>query len=237
MTFLQKTKPSKSGKRMLHNHLRRVNPEFKWEIANPCGDISHLSHYDTEGICEVMQPMVSINMVDSQWKLDESTYKELGQLIDPQFLQQKVRADVLNGLNFSKWTNLVSTQTFPEKNIMEFLINSSEFEKNRIRYVMSAMFDQWEEIGQDMDLNFQERALMLLWTGNLRLHCTCPSFLWWGYQYLMTTMDSAVIPVVITPDVRNPSQRGIVCKHLNRLLRVLPFYSGDISSEMKRQFG
>ena len=94
---------------MLHNHLRRVDPEFKWEIGNPCGDISHLSHYDAEGICEVMQPSVSIDMTNSKWKLDEFTYKELGELIDPGFLQQQVRADVLNGLNFSGWTNIAST--------------------------------------------------------------------------------------------------------------------------------
>lgn len=222
---------------MRHSHLHQADPEFKWEIVNPCGDISHLSHYDIEGICEIRQPMVSINLTESKWKLNEMTYKELGELIDPNFLSQQVRAEVLNGLNFSKWTNIAANQTFPEKNIMEFLINSSEFDQNRIRYVMSAMFDQWDDIGQDMDLNFRERALMLLWTGNLRLHCTCPSFLWWGYQYLVTAVDSAIAPVVIQPDVRNPAQRGIVCKHLNRLLRVLPFHNADIASEMKRQFG
>lgn len=231
---------------MLHNHLcQHATPEFKWEIANPYGDISPLSHYDIEGICGVRQPFVSLNLTTSEWKLNESTYKELAQLVDPNFLSQQVRASELSGLTFRKFTNRASTFVSPSKNIMEFLINSSKHSENRVRYVMSAMFDEWEELGQDVDFDFKERSLMLLWTGNLKLHCTCPSFLWWGYQYLCTAMDSAIVPISITPGTyddepwrrRNWQQRGIVCKHLNRLLQALPFYSGTIAKEMRRQFG
>lgn len=160
--------------------------------------------------------------------VNETTYKELGQLIDGNFLNQKVRADQLTGIRYVG---------FKPDDIMNFHVNSSEHASNRIRYTNSIQFDQWEEIGTDPDFNFMERARLLLWVGDIRVHCTCPSFLYWGYQYMCTVMDAAVYPEERFPRERNPAERGIVCKHLNRVLRVLPFHNAQIASELKRQFG
>lgn len=160
--------------------------------------------------------------------LNEATYKELGQLVDGNFLSQHVRAEELDGIRFVG---------FEPEGVMNFHVNSSKHTKNRIKYTNSIQFDEWEEVGSDPDLNFVERARMLLWVGNIRLHCTCPSFLYWGYQYMCTVLNAAIYPEERFPRERNPGERGIVCKHLNRVLRVLPFHSGEIAREAKKQFG
>ena len=209
---------------MQFNQLRENKPNFRWYLEN--NHAPDLKLYDIEETCRVLQPGAWIDMKEYS-ALNEATYKDIASLIDPNFLNQKVRADALKGLGLSGF----------EQNIMQFLINSSKFEENRIRYSCSVLFDQWDEIGQDPDFNFVERARMLLWVGDIRLHCTCPSFLYWGYQYILSVLDASIYPERRTPSIRNPGDRGSVCKHLHRVMKVLPFYSGEIASAMKRQFG
>lgn len=160
-------------------------------------------------------------------QLHETTYRELVQLIDGNFLNQRVRADALKGIELEGFTD----------NTMHFTIESSEIVKNGIRYNLDVQFDQWDEVGNDPDFNFAEKARLLLWVGDVRMSCSCPSYLYHGYQYLLTAMDAAIHPEERPPHVKNPDQRGIVCKHLSRLLRHLPFYSGQIATELKNQFG
>lgn len=206
------------------NQLREDKPNFRWQLENY--NAPDLKLYDIEDTCRVLQPHVWVNMREYA-SLNETTYKDIASLIDPLFLRQKVRSDVLRGLELRGF----------DKDIMRFLVNSSKHEENRLRYSCNVMFDQWDEIGQDPDFNFIERARMLLWVGDIRLHCTCPSFLYWGYQYILTVLDAAIYPERTQPAIRNPGERGSVCKHLHRVMKVLPFYSGEIASEMKKQFG
>ena len=191
-------------------------------VISECVDYSRHS-----SVCEHYHPYISIPMQNVAL-LNEATYKDIGSLIDGNFLNQKVRADELTGIRFVG---------FEPDDVMNFYVDSSNKENNRIRYTNSIQFNEWDEIGSDPDLNFAERARMLLWVGNIKLHCTCPSFLYWGYQYMCTTLDAAIYPEERFPRERNPGERGIVCKHLNRVLRVLPFHSGEIAREAKRQFG
>lgn len=193
-------------------------------LSEPC-DHKHLSH-DSHALCEATGIHACMDMSAAR-PLTEATYKEIASLIDGNFLQQKVRADVLNGIDL----------TAIENDTLRYVINSSEHETNRIKYQCSVKFDEWDDLAQDADLNNNEKARMLLWVGNIRLHCTCPSFLYHGYQYLLGSIDASIYPEPRAPQRQNPDQRGIVCKHLNRILRVLPFYSGQIASEFKRQYG
>ena len=205
--------------------LNKISPiRINWDTVEPAQQCSHLAH-DSHALCEATGVHQCVGM-EGVRGLNEATYKELASMIDGNFLQQKIRSDALNGIKLLGF----------DDNVMRFQINSSEFQNNRIKYMCSVQFDDWDEIGQDADLNFNEKARMLLWVGNIRLHCTDPSFLFWGYQYLLTSLDAAIYPEERKPAERNPGERGIVCKHLNRILRVLPFYSGSIASELKRQY-
>lgn len=69
---------------------------------------------------------------------------------------------------------------------------------------------------------------------DIQLSCSCPSFLYWGYQYILTQVGAAIADEGRFPKVRNPRLRGIVCKHLNRVLHVLPFYMNFLAQEISK---
>lgn len=205
--------------------LHEAKTNFKWDFLQAPEDLGCV--YDMHEAHKAFKPFVRVKLQEHN-QLNEATYKEIASAIDPNFLNQRVRANALSGIRFVG---------FSDSNIMNFSVNSSKFSENRIRYVNSVLFEQWEEVGADPDFNFMERARLLLWASDIRLHCTCPSFLYWGYQYILTVLDAAIYPEERFPNIRNPGERGVVCKHMNRILRVLPFHSTEIASELKNQFG
>lgn len=71
---------------------------------------------------------------------------------------------------------------------------------------------------------------------DLKLGCTGESFKYYGYAYLLTKEYDSIHPKFREnrkPDVRNPKRQGIICKHLDLVLRVLPFNQGKIIKEIK----
>lgn len=209
------------------NEIKSDRLIYQWEFEPKRIDIHTTDLTCPEVVCDTFKPKACINLRDYH-NINESTYKEIAQLVDPSFLSQAQRKAKLTGIR---------AIGFKPPNTLNFNVNSSEYEKNRIRYVASVLFDGWEQIGSDQELTPIERARMLLWVGDIKLHCTCPAFLYWGFQYMLTVLDSAIYPEERFPEKRNPKERGIVCKHMARVLEVLPFHSGDIARELRRQFG
>lgn len=207
-------------------YLSRPNIKYSWTHNNINLRWVHDHRHEPEEVCEHAFPMLRTEIHDCH-ALNEATYKEIASIIDSNFLNQKQRADALNGIYYRGFNN----------DTMVFEVNSAEFEDNSIRYKNLIQFENWDQTGQDPDLNAIEKARLLLWAGDIKLHCTCPSFLYWGYQYILTVLDSAIYPEQRFPDERNPQERGVVCKHLNRVLRALPFYNGDIAQAIQNQFG
>lgn len=197
----------------------------QWVCENITPDLAPHRH-DAGLICERCQPETQVRMEDVR-VLHEATYKELAYFIDPNFLKQKIRAAELKAVKFQEI----------DGDTMVFRVPSRDFDENGITYTCLVKFDDWESTGSDVSLPATERARLLLWAGNIRLHCTDPSFIYWGYQYILSVIDAAVYPEERQPNIRNPTRRGICCKHLMNVLKVLPFYSGDIAKALKQQFG
>jgi hypothetical protein len=162
---------------------------------------------------------------------NEATYKQITALIDEDFLQQRARASVLKGVRLS---NINS-----ETGEMTFMVRSSEFDKPRSAgqnkfYANTVKFKEWADVVDEEDLKPIERARLLMYDGNLELNCTCPSFLYHGYRYLLTKHNASIFPEPRPPVERNPQQRGIVCKHMNRVIKAFPFHSGQLAAHIKR---
>lgn len=219
---------------MQHPNFTRRENVFSWDLQNTdvCCEDMHLD--DREHMCETFQPQLIVNLKEYN-QINEVTYKEIASGIDNEFLRQGPRARALQAPRYMGF----------EGNLMNWRVPSSEISENGIVYINQVKFDDWDQVGQDPTLNFRERAMFLLWASNIRLHCTCPSFLYWGYQYILTVFDAAIYPETTRPGKypgqewrrRNWQEKGMVCKHLNRVLQVLPFHSGKIAVEMKNQFG
>lgn len=156
-------------------------------------------------------------------ELKEATYKDVVAKIDNDFLQQKLRAAALEGVKLSG---------VQDKSLV-FDIRSANFHENNTVYVNLVRLKEWDDFIDESTLTPIQRARQLMYNGNLDLHCTCPSFLFWGYQYLLTQIDAALVPETRPPVVRNPAHRGIVCKHLHRTLKAFPFYAGDFARYIK----
>lgn len=189
--------------------------------------ISHLDHshghvFERDGRLWVSAPGPWITS-----RVDEATYREIKARIDPNFLKQSVRSSVLTGLTLAGF----------DGDTMNFWINSSHWAENHTKYMDTVRFKEWEGIGSDLTMKPVERARMLMFNGNVELNCTCDSFLYWGYRYILTQMDASLIPENRPPVERNPQMRGVVCKHLNRTLNSFPFYTSDLAKQVREVFG
>lgn len=71
--------------------------------------------------------------------------------------------------------------------------------------------------------------------GNIEVHCTDPSWKYWGFQYIGTKKNYAVVPEPRYPKIRNPRLKGSVCKHLDNVLFVLPFQNAKIARDLVKQ--
>jgi hypothetical protein len=96
------------------------------------------------------------------------------------------------------------------------------------------IFDDWERAVRSSKKP-QEAASELLKTSNIRMHCDCKAFLFYGHQYIATQANSAIYPENRYPTIKNPDLKNVACKHLRRILRILPFYRGDIAGQIKRE--
>lgn len=71
---------------------------------------------------------------------------------------------------------------------------------------------------------------------DIQLFCSCPAFTYWGSAYILSLdkYDAHYTrKEVRPPSVRNPKKYGAVCKHLDRLLKVLPFYGSTFAKWIK----
>jgi hypothetical protein len=100
-------------------------------------------------------------------------------------------------------------------------------------YQTIRMLDFAEAIAEK-DIPLRQQVNLMV-SGDLQVHCTCPAFNWWGYRYIVTQLGAALYPQNIRPDVRNPREQGIICKHLASVMRVLPFWMPDITRDLRLQ--
>jgi hypothetical protein len=157
---------------------------------------------------------------DQPVMLDEEYYQDLMRAFDPNWLPHK---------DYSPLIPFVRASGHKGNTMRFFVPNKYNGWNTYIR------FEEWHEQVNDRDLTAPEAARLLLWGANLRVHCGCPAYLFWGYNYILTQKDAAIVPETRFPTIRNPNLRGIACKHLVRTLKVLPFHLGDMAHAIKQQ--
>lgn len=138
--------------------------------------------------------------------LHEATYKELRKKTFSQ--QQKI---------VSRSKNVIS-------HYMGLFGNRQLLFKTTSETRRSHFWDQkvWLNIPYTIKGNTWD-ALYKAMAKDVRLFCNCPSFRWWGYQYYLSSIDSVFgRKNKHYPGVRNPKLKGALCKHLYKVLGVLP---------------
>jgi hypothetical protein len=156
--------------------------------------------------------------------LDEMQFSDLMHVLDPRDLPYRDYAPLI------KYVKYVATQD----SVMKFFVPSPTKINRWGTYIQ---FVEWRAQVADASLTAPEAARLILWSGNLRIHCQCPAYLFWGMQYIDTQLDIAIWPEMRFPGIRNPNLKGIACKHLIRTLKVLPFHLGDMAKAINQQRG
>ena len=59
----------------------------------------------------------------------------------------------------------------------------------------------------------------------------CPAFHYWGYKYKAWRMGYGLEKELRRPVIRNPHEKGYVCKHLYLVLQTFPFYAKTLASK------
>lgn len=154
--------------------------------------------------------------------LDEMQFSDLLHAIDPRDLPYR------NYEPLVKYVNYIETK----QNILKFIVPSASRINKWNTYLQ---FAEWEAQVRDTSLTAPEAARLLFWSGNIRIHCACPAYLFWGMQYIDTMLDIAMVPETRFPGIRNPNLKGIACKHLIRTIKVMPFHLGDMAKAIKEQ--
>lgn len=85
-------------------------------------------------------------------------------------------------------------------------------------------------------VDFRKLSKKFMDKADIQLFCSCPAFKFWGPAFILS-LDKYDAHYTRReerpPSVRNPKRYGAVCKHLDRLLKVLPFYGGTMSKWLK----
>jgi hypothetical protein len=151
-------------------------------------------------------------------ELDEMYYKDMMRKIVPGWLPHRDYAHLIKSVNYKGRSG----------NTLRFFV------PNKYNgWYCYVRFDEWETEVRDLDITAVEAARLLFWGANIRLHCSCPSFLFHGYEYILTQTDSAIVPEMRFPHVNNPRLMNTACKHLRRVLPVLGYHLGDIARGIK----
>ena len=150
--------------------------------------------------------------------LNEMYYKEMMAKIIPGWLPHRDYSHLIKSVTYRG--NVGNTMRF-------FVPNKYNGWFTYIR------FPEWDEQVRDTSITAVEAARLLLWGANLKLACSCPAQLFWGYQYILTQQDASIIPEMRPPIKRNPHLKGLCCKHLKRTLKVMPFHLGDMAGAIK----
>jgi len=69
--------------------------------------------------------------------------------------------------------------------------------------------------------------------GDIKVYCSCPAFLFWGYKYMAWKGGYGLEKETRSPRIRNPYEKGYLCKHLYAICQIFPLLARPIASKFK----
>lgn len=93
----------------------------------------------------------------------------------------------------------------------------------------------WNSAGTKVNLNKLGREFLN--RVQVKITCSCPAQLYYGGAYIISLPKYDAKygePETRPPRVRNPKQYGAYCKHLQTLMKVLPFHASRVANWIKK---
>lgn len=157
--------------------------------------------------------------------LTEETYRDLLRGTDPGFIHHSQHAAEIRRMGVRYEGSDFDTVRFT---------SPSETAKGRYRWNQTIVLQDLPDAMEMEDLKLQGKVNLAV-SGDLKVHCDCPAYTYWGYNYTLTQIGASGGNEKRFPGIRNPRLRGTVCKHLDGVLRVFPFWINNIASDLRRQ--
>lgn len=92
----------------------------------------------------------------------------------------------------------------------------------------------WTKDRSHVDL--RKLAKKVMFKAEIQLKCNCPAFQYWGPAFILSLSKydgKYTDPERRPPRIRNPKKYGAVCKHLQNLLNVYPWYQSTMAKWLK----
>lgn len=101
-------------------------------------------------------------------------------------------------------------------------------------YVVKIKLTEYPDIADDESMSVQDKVRLAI-SGDLKVSCTCPAYLYFGYKYILTQLDSNEADAEHRfPKIKNPRLQGVMCKHCYTALSAFPFNWSRIASDIER---
>lgn len=94
----------------------------------------------------------------------------------------------------------------------------------------------WNKAKTKVDL--RKAAAQLFKKADIELLCECPADLYYGGHYIRSQdkyRAKYTDPETRSPDIRNPKQYGAYCKHIQALMKALPWYKTTMANWLKKE--
>ena len=101
-------------------------------------------------------------------------------------------------------------------------------------YTVKIQLLDYPEVADDEDLDIKEKVRLAI-AGDLKISCTCPAYLYFGYKYILTQLDSNESnPENRFPKIKNPKLQGVMCKHCYTAINAFPFNWTSIARDLSK---
>ena len=102
-------------------------------------------------------------------------------------------------------------------------------------YVVKIKLVDYPEIAEDEDLSVKEKVRLAI-AGDLQISCTCPAYLYYGYKYILTKLDTNESdPEHRFPKIKNPKLQGVMCKHCYMAMKAFPMRWTTIARDIQEK--
>lgn len=102
-------------------------------------------------------------------------------------------------------------------------------------YVVKIGLAEYNDIAEDEDIDTREKVRLSI-AGDLKISCTCPAYLYFGYKYILTQLDTNESDDENRfPKIRNPRLQGVMCKHCYSALKSFPFNWTKVARDIENK--
>lgn len=166
---------------------------------------------------------MSVSEFAKHLRLDEETYKDLRRRA-PHYLNIRDKSKKTPG----------STYRGIEDDVIEFTTPS--FTTPGVVYTQHIkLLDLNRLIQTESGTKLPKHIVRDAMMGDIEVHCTDPSWLYWGFKYIGTKDKYSIEPERRYPKVRNPNLEGSICKHLDSALLAMPFNISEVVRDLRQQ--